>query len=114
MSRIVISCLLVCALVAFGGCSSWWGKSNPQPTPPPEQPAGTPPPIDGGGPGPVVTPMPTPIATPAPVSGSTRAYIVKRDQLGSNTRAKDIKALNPEVTNWDVLKVGQTIKLPAK
>jgi LysM repeat protein len=41
-------------------------------------------------------------------------YKIAREQLGGNSRVNDIKPLNPEITNWDVLRVGQVIKIPAK
>ena len=41
-------------------------------------------------------------------------FKISRDQFGTDTRVKDIKALNPSITNWDQLKPGQVLKMPAK
>ena len=75
-------------------------------------------------PAPTFTPAPT--ATPTPASqpaGAARKYTVKlhdtlfsiaRDQLKDQHRVGEIKTLNPGITSWDSLKVGQEILIPAK
>ncbi|MCL2701530.1 MAG: LysM peptidoglycan-binding domain-containing protein [Phycisphaerae bacterium] len=41
-------------------------------------------------------------------------YKIAREQLGGNERVRDIKAVNPEITNWDLLRIGQVIKMPPR
>ena len=74
--------------------------------------------------GPPLTPAPS--FTPTPASqpaGATKKYVVKqhdtlfsiaRDQLKDQHRVSEIRTLNPGIANWDSLKVGQEILIPAK
>lgn len=69
-------------------------------------------------PTPVVTPKPTP--TPTSAAGGKTYTVQKGDTLFSiarklysdEKRVKDIKALNPDVKNFDVLSAGQVLKVP--
>lgn len=131
MKKLVILAMLLSMGFALPGCA-WFGKKDApaednaatanvalpagndalqQPyTPPPSNPTG-----NVGGP--VVGP------TTPPIHGGAGTYTVKqgdtlfkiaREQLGGNNQAKAIKKANPDVTDWDHLKVGQVIKLPTK
>jgi len=77
-------------------------------------------------PPPPPTPTPQPSGSTVNTSGSTSGtwnytvqrgdwlFKISRDQYGTDTRVKDIKALNPEIANWDQLKPGQVLRMPAK
>ena len=131
MRRMTIVAALAAGLLL--GCKP---QQPPTPTPAPEP---TPKAKAGAGTagddllsrsGPPQTPAPTftpaPTATPIPASqpaGATKKYTVKqkdtlfsiaRDQLKDQHRVGEIKTLNPGVTNWDSLRVGQELVLPAK
>jgi len=132
MKKLVILAVLLSIGYVLPGCANWFGKKDApaednmatsnvalpagndalqQPyTPPPSNTANV------GGPvvGPTKsTPSHNEAGTYTVKQGDT-LFKIAREQLGGNAKARDIKKANPDVTDWDHLKVGQVIKLPTK
>jgi LysM repeat protein len=129
MTRLMMAALLVGAL-GLAGCAKKKAAEPAGAQIPPNQnetvlppatpgPAVTPAPAGGA-----VAPAPTPTAVPATPAGKAAAgstytiqkgdtiYKIARDKYGSASKAKDILAANPQITDPNKIQVGQVINLP--